>query len=73
MMKQMRITHSGGFSKAEREQWRHIIFHNLIDAFRNILIIMQEFEIEFEDDTNIVFTDFQLPYPSVASECKGQC
>jgi guanine nucleotide-binding protein subunit alpha len=72
-MKQMRITHSGGFSKAEREQWRHIIFHNLIDAFRNILIIMQEFEIEFEDDTNIVFTDFQLPHPSVASECKGQC
>lgn len=72
-MKQMRITHSGGFSKAEREQWRHIIFHNLIDAFRNILIIMQEFEIEFEDDTNIVFTDFQLPHLSVASECKGQC
>jgi len=72
-MKQMRITHSGGFSKTEREQWRHIIFHNLIDAFRNILVIMQELEIEFEDDTNIVFTDFQLPYPSVASECKDQC
>jgi len=72
-MKQMRITHSGGFSKTEREQWRHIIFHNLIDAFRNILVIMQELEIEFEDDTNKVFTDFQLPYPSVALECKGQC
>lgn len=66
-MKQMRITHSGGFTKAERDQWRHIIFHNLIDAFRNILIVMQELEIEFEDDTNIVFTDFQLPYPSIAS------
>ena len=70
-MKQMRITHSDGFSKTEREQWRHIIFHNLIDAFRNILAIMQELEIEFEDDTNIVFTDFQPPCSSVASECKG--
>ncbi|OCL13637.1 guanine nucleotide binding protein, alpha subunit [Glonium stellatum] len=68
VMKQMRITHSGGFSKTEREQWRHIIFHNLIDAFRNILAIMRELEIEFEDGTNTSCVEIIETDPKTTAE-----
>jgi len=50
----MRVIHAGGFSKTERNQWRAIIFNNLVSAFQTIFGAMQEQETDFEDDDNIV-------------------
>ena len=33
VVKQMRLIHAGGFSKAEKKSWKNVIFHNLVDAF----------------------------------------
>lgn len=54
VLKQMRVIHTGGFSKSERKQWRVVIFSNLVNAFQTILQAMQDQETEFEDEDNIV-------------------
>lgn len=50
----MRVIHAGGFNKMERQQWRAIIFNNLVSAFQTIFAAMQEQDTEFEDDDNLV-------------------
>lgn len=54
MLKQMRLIYSQGFSKSEKEEWRAIIFNNILTAFRVILDAMEELEIPFEDQFNSV-------------------
>jgi hypothetical protein len=43
-----------GFSFAERRTWRTVIFSNVIAGMRQIVTAMEDFEIELEDDNNIV-------------------
>lgn len=47
-----------GFSYAERRTWRTVIFTNVVAAMRQAINAMEEFEIDLENDNNIVF---QLP------------
>lgn len=48
VLKQMRVIHAGGFSKAERKQWRVVIFNNLINAFEIIFSAMAEQALPFD-------------------------
>lgn len=50
----MRLIYAQGFSKNEKEEWRAIIFNNILTAFRVILDAMEELEIAFEDQFNSV-------------------
>jgi hypothetical protein len=50
----MRLIYAQGFSKAEKEEWRAIIFNNLLTAFRVILDAMEDTGIEFEHESNNV-------------------
>ena len=61
----MRIIHSSGFSKTERKQWRVVIFHNLVDAFQILLGAMEDADIDFVIDDNLV-----RPSPQLSIECR---
>jgi guanine nucleotide-binding protein subunit alpha len=50
----MRIINAGGFQSLERKTWRATIFNNLVSAFQTIYAAMQDDDIDFEDDDNIV-------------------
>jgi guanine nucleotide-binding protein subunit alpha, other len=60
VLKQMRIMHTGGFSKMERMQWRVIIFSNLVNAFQILLAAMEEQDTDFEDEDNYVRSAIDL-------------
>jgi guanine nucleotide-binding protein subunit alpha len=53
IIKQMRILHQGGFDDEEKRAWKNTIFHNLVDAFLEILEIMQAEEREVHDPDNV--------------------
>jgi guanine nucleotide-binding protein subunit alpha len=50
----MRVIHAGGFNKNERKQWRAVIFSNLVDAFRTLILAMEEHDTDFENEENQV-------------------
>jgi guanine nucleotide-binding protein subunit alpha len=52
VLKQMRLIYAQGFSKSEKEEWRAIIFNNILSAFKVIIDAMDELDIEFEFDNN---------------------
>lgn len=54
MLKQMRLLHTKGFSSSERKQWKVTIFNNLLHAFQVIFGAMEEQEVDFAHETNIV-------------------
>jgi hypothetical protein len=56
VLKQMRLIYSQGFSKTEKEEWRTIIFNNLLGAFKIILDAMDELDIELDVELNDVST-----------------
>lgn len=50
-----------GFSKNEKEEWRIIIFQNIIDGLRMIIDAMEEFNMPFEhDNTTVSILDYNL-------------
>ena len=54
VLKQMRLIHAGGFSPDERKQWRIVIFNNLTQAFSIISRAMEEQDVPFENQGNLV-------------------
>jgi len=45
-----------GFTKNEKEEWRVIIFNNILDGLRMTIDAMEEFGIRFEYDNTSVCT-----------------
>ena len=54
VLKQMRLLHTKGFSSSERKQWKVTIFNNLLHAFQVIFGAMEEQEVDFAEEGNIV-------------------
>lgn len=50
----MRLLHTKGFSSSERKQWKVTIFNNLLHAFQVIFGAMEEQEVDFAHESNIV-------------------
>jgi guanine nucleotide-binding protein subunit alpha len=50
----MRLIYAQGFSRSEKDEWRAIIFNNILSAFKVVLDAMEELEIEFDDQFNSV-------------------
>ena len=55
-LNQMRLRHAGGFSQLERQQWRSVLFNNLVMAFQNVFDVMTVLQIDFEIDDSKVRT-----------------
>lgn len=51
-----------GFTKNEKEEWRVIIFNNILDSLRLIVDAMGEFGIPFEYDNSTVWSQYLLRY-----------
>lgn len=56
VLKQMRLIYAQGFSKNEKEEWRCIIFNNILSAFRQVMEAMDEMGIEFDSNFDTVRT-----------------
>ncbi|RFU27259.1 hypothetical protein B7463_g9078, partial [Scytalidium lignicola] len=55
ILKQMRLIYTkDGFTKTEKEEWRVIIFNNILDGLRMTVEAMQEFGVEFANEKNEV-------------------
>jgi guanine nucleotide-binding protein subunit alpha len=54
VLKQMRLIHTKGFQTAERKQWKVTIFNNLLHAIQVIFGAMEEQEVDFAHEGNIV-------------------
>ncbi|KAI9767798.1 MAG: G-Protein alpha subunit [Geoglossum simile] len=52
ILKQMRLLYASGFSKNEREDYRCIIFSNILNAFKILVDAMDQLEIQFENEEN---------------------
>jgi len=59
----MRLIYAQGFSRSEKDEWRAIIFNNILSAFKVVLDAMEELGIEFDDQFNSV----GRPHPSATS------
>ncbi|TGO17215.1 hypothetical protein BTUL_0019g00040 [Botrytis tulipae] len=52
ILKQMRLIYTDkGFSKTEKEEWRIIIFHNILDGLRMTVEAMNDFNTPFEHES----------------------
>lgn len=52
ILKQMRLIYTKeGFSKQEKEEWRCIIFNNVLDSLRIIVNAMEEFKFAFQNES----------------------
>lgn len=69
VLKQMRLIHTKGFSKEERKQWKVTIFQNLLHAFQVVFGAMEEQDVEFAEESNIVCWD-TLGTPSPREDCE---
>lgn len=58
VLKQMRLIHTKGFATHERKQWKVTIFQNLLHAFQVVFGAMEEQEVAFEEEDNIVRSFF---------------
>ncbi|KAH0545149.1 hypothetical protein FGG08_000761 [Glutinoglossum americanum] len=52
ILKQMRLLYASGFSKNEREDYRCIIFSNILNAFKILVEAMEQLEIPLENREN---------------------
>lgn len=64
----MRLIYAQGFSRSEREDWRAIVFNNLLTAFRAILDAMEDFDVDFADPANSVRPFLSAPTAPLTSQ-----
>jgi len=50
----LRIYTKDGFTKNEKEEWRVIIFNNILDGLRMTIDAMEDFDIPFEFENTTV-------------------
>ena len=65
----MRLIYAQGFSKNEKEEWRAIIFSNILSAFRQIMEAMDELSIEFDSSFDTVSLHYKLAVFGHACDC----
>lgn len=54
ILKQMKLIHAAGFSKSDREDYRVIIFSNLLNSFKAVLEAMDAYDLKFSKPENQV-------------------
>lgn len=64
VLKQMKLIYAQGFSKNEKNEWKPVIFGNIVQSFRLIFDAMNEMGIMLENEENEASTpssSTQLP------------
>lgn len=50
----MKLIHAAGFSKSDREDYRVIIFSNLLNSFKAVIEAMEAYDLKFSKPENQV-------------------
>lgn len=61
----MKLIYSQGFSRAEKLEWKPVVFSNIVQSFKTINDAMTELKIDFEKSENEVRLFYFLPVPTV--------
>lgn len=62
------MIHTKGFSDQERKQWKVTIFQNLLHAFQVVFGAMEEQEVDFAEEGNIVCHCTILLHPGIQTD-----
>ena len=63
ILKQIRLIHARDeFSNNEKDEWRIVIFQNIIEGLRMIMDAMEEFNIPFQYENTTVSLSIGRPY-----------
>lgn len=54
MLKQMKLIYAQGFSKAEKLEWKPVIFNNIVQSFRLIFDAMNDLGLKLDSEDNEV-------------------
>jgi guanine nucleotide-binding protein subunit alpha len=65
VLKQMKLIYAQGFSKNEKNEWKPVIFGNIIQSFRLIFDAMNEMGIMLENEENEA-SNSHIQHPIVA-------
>jgi hypothetical protein len=75
VLKQMRLIHAKGFTVSERQGWKVTIFQNLLHAFQVVFGAMEEQEVDFAKEDNVVsaieVTIVMLKLTSLSALCRS--
>jgi guanine nucleotide-binding protein subunit alpha len=65
----MKLIYSQGFSRAEKLEWKPVVFSNVVQSFKTINDAMSELKIEFEKSENEVRMNLRSrpPHPWLCS------
>ncbi|KAI9493133.1 guanine nucleotide binding protein, alpha subunit [Zychaea mexicana] len=65
VLKQMRLIHASGFSPAEREAFRLVIFGNILSAMQSLLECMNELQYTLDNQTNWAYISLFEALPMI--------
>ena len=54
ILKQMKLIYASGFSRADRDNFRCIIFSNILLSLKTVLVAMEAYDLDFEIEENEV-------------------
>ncbi|CUS07514.1 unnamed protein product [Tuber aestivum] len=60
ILKQMKLIHASGFSKNDRDDYRAIIFSNLLNSFKIILEAMESYDLAFQNEENEAYVELVI-------------
>ncbi|KAJ1025550.1 hypothetical protein NDA13_004358 [Ustilago tritici] len=66
ILKSMRIIHHIPFTEEERENYRRLVFLNLVQGMESILDVMEEWTVDFQHDANIGHLSLFVSYPDIS-------
>lgn len=61
----MKLIYSQGFSRAEKLEWKPVVFSNIVQSFKTINDAMTELKIDFEKSENEVRLSCPLSVPTI--------
>ncbi|KAM0205707.1 hypothetical protein ACHAPQ_007108 [Fusarium lateritium] len=62
IVKQMKIIHLKGYSEDELFNYRPTVFKNLVECAKAVIMAMQQFDIEPQNEENKAYAEFLLDY-----------
>jgi guanine nucleotide-binding protein subunit alpha len=62
IVKQMKIIHLKGYSEDELFNYRPTVFKNLVECAKAVIMAMQQFDIEPQNEENKAHAEFLLEY-----------
>lgn len=68
ILKSMRIIHHIPFTEEERENYRRLVFLNLVQAMKIILDVMEEWTVDFHNQSNVEHLALFVSYPDISED-----